>query len=222
MMLMLAIWYYAEVGIGQSKDLEAAKKWYTKAVEHGNTEASARLSALSQAAPNLPLVRRRTQAHGQAVAAGRVNNATHTPAAAEKVKMEALKGANSSEAPPAPVMPATLPPLSNAPPRHASTMPLGQAGGPPPPQQQGGPQQERPLRMRQGAAVASHPSQSGRVACRPPGHRHETVQHVGGGVGSPAPPVQSYSAPPQAHGPAALAEMGFQVGKVEKKDCVII
>ncbi|KIJ24817.1 hypothetical protein M422DRAFT_274308 [Sphaerobolus stellatus SS14] len=216
-----AIGYCAEVGIGQSKDLEAAKKWYTKAVEHGNMEASARLSALAQAAPNLPL------AHGQAVAAGRVNNANHAPTAAEKVKMEALKGANSSEAP---VMPATLLPLNNAPPRHASTMPPGQAGGPPPPQQQGGPQQERPFANAPGythsdtpsrppavAAVASHPSQSGRVAGRPPGRRHETVQHVGGGVGSPAPPpVQSYSAPPQAHGPATLAKMGFQVGKAEE------
>ncbi|KIJ43483.1 hypothetical protein M422DRAFT_253377, partial [Sphaerobolus stellatus SS14] len=208
-----AIGYYAEVGIGQSKDLEAAKEWYTKAIEHGNTEASVRLSALSQAAPNLPL------AHGQAVAAGRANNANHAPTAAEKVKMEALKGANSSEAAPAPVMPATLPPLNNAPPRHASTMPPGQAGGPPPPQQQGGPQQERPFVNAPrytlsdtpspppaGAAVASHPSQSGRVAGRPPGRRYET----------------SYSAPPQAHGPATLAEMGFQVGKAEEKDFVII
>ncbi|KIJ51904.1 hypothetical protein M422DRAFT_244282 [Sphaerobolus stellatus SS14] len=199
-----AIGYYAEVGIGQPKDLEATKKWYTKAVEHGNTEPSARLSALSQATPNLPL------AHGQAVAAGRVNNANHAPTAAEK------------------------PPLNNAPPRHASTMPPGQAGGPPPPQQQKGPQQERPFANAPrytlsdtlspppaGAAVASHPSQSGRVAGGPPGRRHETVQHIGGGVGSPA-PVQSYSAPPQAHGPATFAEMGLQVGQAEEKNCVII
>ncbi|KIJ25999.1 hypothetical protein M422DRAFT_38389 [Sphaerobolus stellatus SS14] len=180
---------------------------------------------------NDKLVRRRTQAHGQAVAAGRVNNANHAPTAAEKVKMKALEGTNSSEAPPAPVMPATLPPLNNARPRHASTMPSGQAGGPPPPQQQGGPQQERPFANAPrytlsdtpspppaGTAVASHP----RVAGRPPGRRHETVQHVGGVVGSPAPPVHSYSAPSQAHGPATLAEMGFQVGKAEEKDRVII
>ncbi|KIJ27329.1 hypothetical protein M422DRAFT_271472 [Sphaerobolus stellatus SS14] len=108
-------------------------------------------------------------------------------------------------------------------------MPPGQAGRPPPLQQQGGPQQERPFANAPrymlsdtpsppaGAAVALHPSQSGRVTGRPPGHRHEMVQHVGGSVGSPA-PVQSYSAPPQAHGPAAVAEMGFQVGKAEEKD----
>ncbi|KIJ24823.1 hypothetical protein M422DRAFT_274317 [Sphaerobolus stellatus SS14] len=198
-----AIGYYAEVGIGQSKDLEAAKKWPSNTATRKPLPVSPRRPqspsrTQHHTLTNDKLVRRRTQAHGQAVAAGRVNNANHAPTAAEKVKREALKGANSSEAP---VMPATLPPLNNAPPRHASTMPPGQAGGPPPPQQQGGPQQERPFANAPrytlsdtpspppaGAAVASHPSQSGRVAGRPPGRRYETVQHVGGGVGSPAPP----------------------------------
>ncbi|KIJ42758.1 hypothetical protein M422DRAFT_254224 [Sphaerobolus stellatus SS14] len=119
--------YYAEVGIGQPKDLEATKKW-----QHGNTEAPARLSALSQAAPqSLSRTQHDTLTN---------DNTKHEPTAAEKVKMEVLEGA-TQKAPSVPPMPATLPRQ-----RHASTMPVppphGQ-GSPAP--SQGGPQQGRPF-----------------------------------------------------------------------------
>ncbi|KAI0071872.1 HCP-like protein [Panus rudis PR-1116 ss-1] len=69
-----AMGYYAEVGVGGPKDLDSARKWYTRAAEHGNTDAADRLQAISQPAPqtlsrqehesltDTTLVRRRTQA----------------------------------------------------------------------------------------------------------------------------------------------------------------
>ncbi|OBZ65105.1 Chitin synthase regulatory factor 4, partial [Grifola frondosa] len=69
-----ALGYYSEVGVGGPKDIDAARKWYTKAANHGNTDASERLQALSQPSPqalsreqhenlaDVTLVRKRTQA----------------------------------------------------------------------------------------------------------------------------------------------------------------
>lgn len=69
-----AMGYYAEVGVGGPQDVEAARRWYKRAMEHGNTNASERLAALSQPAPmslsrqehdtltETTLVRKRTQA----------------------------------------------------------------------------------------------------------------------------------------------------------------
>jgi hypothetical protein len=98
-----AMGYYTEVGVGGAKDIEAARKWYTRvsnttpvtciyltfgffsciqASQHGNTDATERLAALSQPAPaalsrqeheNLTettLVRKRTQAKQRSDARG--------------------------------------------------------------------------------------------------------------------------------------------------------
>ena len=98
-----AMGYYTEVGVGGPKDIEAARKWYTRvsnksdashlpyrcvflpfiqASQHGNTDATDRLGALSQPAPaalsrqehdNLTettLVRKRTQAKQRSDARG--------------------------------------------------------------------------------------------------------------------------------------------------------
>ena len=99
-----AMGYYTEVGVGGPKDIEAARKWYTRvsnksdasqlpylmflfppciqASQHGNTDATDRLAALSQPAPaslsrqehdNLTettLVRKRTQAKQRSDARG--------------------------------------------------------------------------------------------------------------------------------------------------------
>ncbi|KAH9072877.1 HCP-like protein [Lactarius deliciosus] len=46
-----AMGYYVEVGVGGPKDIEAARRWYERASQHGNTEATERLAALSQPAP---------------------------------------------------------------------------------------------------------------------------------------------------------------------------
>ncbi|KAI0739282.1 hypothetical protein C8Q80DRAFT_1112956 [Daedaleopsis nitida] len=69
-----ALGYYSEVGVGGPRDIDAARKWYNRAAQHGNTDATERLQALSQPTPqtlsreqheNLTdskLVRKRTQA----------------------------------------------------------------------------------------------------------------------------------------------------------------
>lgn len=80
-----AMGYYCEVGIGGPIDLNAAKKWYQRAVAHNNPEAAGRLQALSQPAPevlsraehdkltNDTLVRKRTSAKEYSMAHGMGN-----------------------------------------------------------------------------------------------------------------------------------------------------
>ncbi|KAH9910439.1 HCP-like protein [Epithele typhae] len=77
-----ALGYYSEVGVGGPVDIENARKWYIRAAEHGNADASDRLKALSQPTPqalsreqheNLTdskLVRKRTQAKQRSDAVG--------------------------------------------------------------------------------------------------------------------------------------------------------
>ncbi|KAH9050285.1 HCP-like protein [Lactarius hengduanensis] len=77
-----AMGYYVEVGVGGPKDIEAALRWYERASQHGNTEATERLAALSQPAPvalsrqehdnltEVTLVRKRTQAKQRSDARG--------------------------------------------------------------------------------------------------------------------------------------------------------
>ncbi|CCL98738.1 uncharacterized protein FIBRA_00743 [Fibroporia radiculosa] len=47
-----AMGYYGEVGVGGPKDIESATKWYTRAAQHGNTDAAERIRALSQPSPH--------------------------------------------------------------------------------------------------------------------------------------------------------------------------
>ena len=46
-----AMGYYAEVGVGGTKDVNVAIKWYKKAKDNGNTDAAERLNALDQSVP---------------------------------------------------------------------------------------------------------------------------------------------------------------------------
>ncbi|KAM0752294.1 HCP-like protein [Meredithblackwellia eburnea MCA 4105] len=48
-----ALGYYREVGINGGKDLEQAKRWYTRAAQHGNADARDRLEALAQSEANM-------------------------------------------------------------------------------------------------------------------------------------------------------------------------
>ncbi|KAI0759270.1 hypothetical protein BD413DRAFT_675032 [Trametes elegans] len=69
-----ALGYYSEVGVGGPKDIETARRWYHRAAQHGNADATERLQALSQPTPQAlsreqhetltdsKLVRKRTQA----------------------------------------------------------------------------------------------------------------------------------------------------------------
>ncbi|KDN50865.1 HCP-like protein [Tilletiaria anomala UBC 951] len=46
-----ALGYYYEVGVGVEQDLTAAKKWYKRAADHGNNDATERLAAIDKPAP---------------------------------------------------------------------------------------------------------------------------------------------------------------------------
>ncbi|KAI0720841.1 hypothetical protein C8T65DRAFT_633001 [Cerioporus squamosus] len=77
-----ALGYYSEVGVGGPRNIDAARKWYQRAAQNGNTDAAERLQALSQPTPqalsreqheNLTdskLVRKRTQAKQRSEAVG--------------------------------------------------------------------------------------------------------------------------------------------------------
>ncbi|KAI0349606.1 HCP-like protein [Trametes cingulata] len=77
-----ALGYYSEVGVGGPKNIEVARKWYTRAAQHGNADATERLQALSQPTPqalsreqhetltDAKLVRKRTQAKQRSEAVG--------------------------------------------------------------------------------------------------------------------------------------------------------
>ena len=276
-----AMGYYAEVGIGGPKDLEAARKWYAKvgylshvtfglltpfqAVEHGNTDAPARLTALSHPAPqalsrvqhdnitNDKLVRKRTQAFAQAVAAGRVSDANHAPDKADRLKAQMQAQASRPTPPPTvPAIPVYAQPQNQPPP----TQPLNPRHNPNAPRYT---LSDSPTPPPHGGAMSVPPPEqqgSGRMPGKPPGRRHETVQHVGSGPSSQQqqqrppsrpqqqqgpppqqqqrpqqgpppqqqqqPPQQQKPSPAQQHQPATFAEMGFQVGKAEEKDCVIM
>jgi len=88
-----AMGYYAEVGVGGPKDLQAAIKWYTRAREHGNADAAERLAALQQPLPAAlsrhehdtitenKLVRKRTQAKQRSQLGESSGNGAHPPSA---------------------------------------------------------------------------------------------------------------------------------------------
>lgn len=77
-----ALGYYAEVGVGGPRDVDAARRWYQRAMQHGNPDAKERLAALSQPDPDslsrqqhevlteTTLVRKRTQAKQRSDASG--------------------------------------------------------------------------------------------------------------------------------------------------------
>jgi len=84
-----ALGYYAEVGVGGPKDVDAARRWYQRAMQHGNPDAKERHAALSQPDPNslsrqqhevlteTTLVRKRTQAKQRSDASGQRRTARH-------------------------------------------------------------------------------------------------------------------------------------------------
>ncbi|OCH86984.1 hypothetical protein OBBRIDRAFT_760449 [Obba rivulosa] len=92
-----AMGYYAEVGVGGPKDIDAAQKWYTKAAQHGNTDAAERLQALSQPAPQAlsreehenitdsRLVRKRTLAKQRSEATPGVQRASMTAGQGQQI-----------------------------------------------------------------------------------------------------------------------------------------
>ncbi|KAI0066915.1 HCP-like protein [Artomyces pyxidatus] len=149
-----AMGYYMEVGVGGPKDLEVARKWYTRASQHGNTDATERLAALAQstglsrqehdALTNVTVVRKRTQAKQRSDARGPAQSLPSHPAAGRQQIIANVRKNSLAQRPPRNILPQPGPSES---PRPAPAQPQPQPqpqpqsqpypSGPPPPQQQG-------------------------------------------------------------------------------------
>lgn len=157
-----AMGYYMEVGVGGPKDIAAATKWYTRAAQHGNADATERLAALAQPAAHAlsrqehdtltesTLVRKRTQAKQRSDArprpapgAGGQNpnpNPNMPPQTSSAQIVEHIRKNSLAQRPPpgsgpGPAQGGPSPYAGPPPPRQGS----GDAYGPPPPQNQSPP-----------------------------------------------------------------------------------
>lgn len=108
-----AMGYYAEVGIGQGKNVDKALGWYRRALEHGNEDAKERVAALDREGPGaqglsrreheniseVKVVRARTIARERGernVAAGSLTSPTYGPQGGRTV-VEGIKQAAYAE-----------------------------------------------------------------------------------------------------------------------------
>ena len=241
-----AMGYYAEVGVGCPKDVEVARKWYIKAAEHGNADAAERLQALNQALPQPlsrqehdtitehKLIRKRTQARQRSDANIPDGMARPTPTLnpsegrriVEVIRKNSLAIQNSSADYPSypaqrlqamPENQTAQAPLSN---RRKSSVPdtPSPVGSPRPRPAQPGRQSlaQNRYTLTDGPAPQPQPQQPERIITSSP-----TPASSGGESTLP----QSNANPlhrPTGKGPSTFAEMGFQSGKAEEKDCVIM
>ncbi|TFK46747.1 HCP-like protein [Heliocybe sulcata] len=230
-----AMGYYAEVGVGGPKDIEGARKWYTRASQHGNTDAAERLAALSQPAPQAlsrqehdaltesQLVRKRTQAKQRSDARPGAGAQQQQPVPGSSREVVEVIRRNSVVQGPRRVQP----------PPQQTTLATQTGGATPRPNAaalRAHPQAQRYTLTDpgsgQGRAESPHRGQSPHRAQspqrRPPAHR----------VASGGPPMlpdpgegeemEERVRPVGGKGPATFEEMGFRSQKLEDKDCVIM
>ncbi|EMD35255.1 hypothetical protein CERSUDRAFT_116068 [Gelatoporia subvermispora B] len=226
-----AMGYYAEVGVGGPKDLEVACKWYTKAAQHGNTDASERLQALSQPAPqslsreehenitDSRLVRKRTQAKQRSEATPGVQRTSMSAGQGQQI-LEDAKRSSLTNGPPAAVAPAQLPPVAEynmAMPPSNSYSPRPSMSGPPPQAPQARPFANAPRYSLADPGVGSAPpsaSTSPRpglpVSPAPATAREKLRQQTQQQQGRPngAPGVAPYPEPPEEDAPPARPPPG--------------
>ncbi|KAF7763415.1 hypothetical protein Agabi119p4_7952 [Agaricus bisporus var. burnettii] len=244
-----AMGYYAEVGVGRPKDIQNAIKWYTIAREHGNTDATDRLNALSQPSPQAlsrqehntitddKLIRKRTMAKERSDAVphdypppNSQNGHLSAPGPSGRAVVDGIRRENNPAGPPRRMSPPRQPqpPLQQQPPPHQQP-PLPQQ----PPFQQQQQHQQRPR-------YQSRPQQPQQASARPgysltdspvPAHAHAPPPASPPAMsGSPAGRPQSQrpavadAAPagPKKPGPATFAEMGIQGAKARDEQCVIM
>ncbi|KIK76997.1 hypothetical protein PAXRUDRAFT_168151 [Paxillus rubicundulus Ve08.2h10] len=247
-----AMGYYKEVGVGGSKDIDAARMWYKMASDHGNTDATERLAALSQPSPQAlsrqehdniteaKLVRKRTQARQRSERTD--GEAPRSSLEDGEQVLDVIRRNSISRQPahgPGLALGSTLPPVAEQP---AASPRMNQGPGAGPNQ---GPHPSRPFPNQHrytlvdpGAnTVGSSPPPPkmespvhGRPAGRPPGQR---VGSAGpGGISSAMPPQVGPqdtdgeglrpAGRPPAKGPTTFAEMGIQGVKLEEKECIIM
>ncbi|KAI1784859.1 HCP-like protein [Ganoderma leucocontextum] len=136
-----ALGYYSEVGVGGQRDIEVARRWYQRAAQHGNADATERLQALSQPTPqalsreqheNLTdskLVRKRTQAKQRSEATGAVAGSSRPVPASQRSQIVSNIRKNSTYVPagPAGYPGGGAPPPAPGAPLTSSPSALGQA-----------------------------------------------------------------------------------------------
>ncbi|KAF8843893.1 HCP-like protein [Paxillus ammoniavirescens] len=232
-----AMGYYKEVGVGGLKDIDAARMWYKLASDHGNTDATERLAALSQPSPQAlsrqehdniteaKLVRKRTQARqrSERTDGGAPRSSLEDGEQVLNVIRKNSVARHPAHAP-GPTLGPTLPPVAEQPaasPRINQGSVAGASQGPQPSRQF--PNQHRYTLVDPGsgsntAGSSPPPSRTespgyARPAGRPPGQR--TGSAGPGGISSPMPPQP-------AKGPTTFAEMGIQGVKLEEKECIIM
>ncbi|KIJ61884.1 hypothetical protein HYDPIDRAFT_95685 [Hydnomerulius pinastri MD-312] len=184
-----AMGYYKEVGVGGSKDVDAAINWYQSAAEHGNSDATERLSALSQPSPQAlsrqehdnitetKLVRKRTQAKQRSE---RTDGGAARPSMEDSRQVvEVIRRTSIARQPaqgPGPAPGPMLPPVAEQPVANSTSPRMNQGPGPGPGQGLQGPGQG-PQPSRQ------FPNQ----------HRYTLVDPGSGSAGSSPPPSRTQS-----------------------------
>ena len=214
-----AMGYYAEVGVGQSKNIQNATMWYTRASQHGNTDAVERLAALSQPSPHIlsrqehvsitddKLVRKRTMAKQRSDV---VERQASLSSAQLRPQSTATGGTvySLTDAPLAPPIPQ---------PRRQSTATGGTVYSltdaplaPPMPQ----PRHQSTATGRTVYSLTDAP-------LTPPTQQPQPQQQQS--QSPPLPPPSSSSPPrPSKTGPATFAEMGIQGRHAEDDSCIIV
>ncbi|KZP03886.1 hypothetical protein FIBSPDRAFT_879029 [Athelia psychrophila] len=158
-----AMGYYAEVGVGPVKDVEAARAWYTKAAEHGNTDANDRLVALG-APGNAPLSRQQhddiTETNGERDRPPSDRQGVDGRRIVENVR----RGSMDQRPGPGPPAGAPMAPIAESPRMRPQQLPQQQGGYPqqPPAGQQHNAHLNRP--------TLHHPASSARLSSSTP-HR---------------------------------------------------
>ncbi|KZP30970.1 HCP-like protein [Athelia psychrophila] len=226
-----AMGYYAEVGVGPVKDVEAARAWYTKAAEHGNTDANDRLVALG-APGNAPLsrqqhdditetklVRKRTQARERSSGERDRPPSDRQGVDGRRIVENVRRGSMDQRPGPGPPAGAPMTPIAESPRMRPQQPPQQQGGYPqqPPAGQQRPPQQayspppgqQRPPQQQYSPPPGQQrpPPQAGQQRAFPGQNRYSLVDSP---VPSPPPGQRQSPAPSQAHAPRGRGGPGGQ------------
>jgi len=215
-----AMGYYHEVGVGCEPDVAVARQWYVQASKHGNSEASGRLTALSQQNPlilsreehnslaNRTLIRKRTVAREASTAAGR--KATSTTGDGSQVAQAARRAAGSS------VKESSRP--RARPPSESYNTPLNQLRArlrrPSPAQRQD--EQGAQAKLAKGPNTRNEPVfERESVAQTTEQGTPDTAD-----TGNTKPNANGI--PPSKKGPSTFEEMGYKSEALDSKDCIIM
>ncbi|EIW78742.1 HCP-like protein [Coniophora puteana RWD-64-598 SS2] len=218
-----AMGYYAEVGVGGSKDLVAAQEWYEKASIHGNTDATDRLAALSQ--PDAQALSR--SEHDNLTESKLVRKRTQAKQRSEQVGGPAAPRASTED---------TQQVVDLVRKNSRARQPRVTAAA-------GGPGSLAPVNEQAGAGQRQFPNQhrftlvdpGSNPGTPPPGQspphrggRPGGPQRVPSGTGSLPTPQPDQGAPlggsagGKKHAPQTFADMGITTTKLEEKECVIM